>query len=169
MERLAYTTKIAADDAGMISATAWRYDRPDRTGDVISKGAFGALSLPMPMLVHHDLRSPVGSWSEAAETDNALNLKGRLLTGKVGLADETHALVVSGGIGAVSIGFLARKTEPIKGGGRRIVEAELLEVSLVTIGAHPDALVTSAKSFLGAARLAQIINRAAAHHIRHAK
>ena len=66
------------------------------------------------MLAFHDLKSPVGAWSEATETDAGLHLKGSILVGQVALASEIHALVKSGGIRAVSIGIIIQKSESAK-------------------------------------------------------
>lgn len=169
MDRVAFETKIIADDAGAISCMAWPYSTPDRVGDEIIKGAFGTVDLPMPMLAFHDLNSPIGAWDKAADSDEGLTLSGKLLVGKVGMADEIHALIMAGGIKAVSIGFLTKKSEPRKGGGRKILEAELIETSLVTVGMHPGARLTSAKSVIEALAVASAINRATAQFTRTSK
>lgn len=163
MDRLYFTTKFMADEAGAVSCMAWPWGKPDRVGDVIEKGAFGTIDVPLPMLAFHDLKSPVGSWSEANERDDGLHLKGKILVGEVALAKEIHALVLSGGIRAVSLGFITKKSKPRKGGGRTILEAELIECSAVPVGMHPGARFTSAKSVVEALRIAQAINRATAH------
>ncbi len=162
MDRLYYTTKIAFDDAGAVSCLAWPYGNPDRVGDVIEKGAFGTIDLPLPMLACHDLKSPIGAWHEARDTDEGLHLTGKLLIEEVTLAREVHALIKSGGMNAVSIGFITKKAKPRKGGGRTISQAELIECSAVPIGMHPGARFTTAKSVVQAIRLAEAINRATA-------
>jgi HK97 family phage prohead protease len=162
MERLYFTTKIVSDDAGSVSCLAWRYGKPDRIGDVVEKGAFGDIDLPLPMLAFHDLKSPIGAWSEAIEDYDGLHLRGRVLVGKVAMATECHELVMSGGIRAVSVGFITKKSKPRKGGGRTISQAELIECSMVPVGMHPDARLTSAKSVIEALAIAQAITRATA-------
>jgi uncharacterized protein len=166
MERIYFQTKFLSDDAGAVSCLAWPYGKPDRIGDVIEKGAFGAIDLPLPMLAFHDQKSPVGSWTEATDSDDGLHLKGQILVNQVSLASEVQALVKSGGIRAVSVGFITKKSKPRKGGGRTILEAELIETSLVPVGMHPGARITSAKSVVEAIRLAEAINRASAHFAR---
>lgn len=162
MDRLFLETKIGVNDAGEVSGIAWPFGSPDRVGDVIEKGAFAGISLPLPMLFGHDLNDPVGVWTMASEEADGLKIAGRLLVGKVARADEVHALVDSGAVRGLSIGFRSKNASPRKGGGRTIKSLELLEVSLVTIGMHPGARVTSAKSAISAIRLAEAINRAAA-------
>lgn len=162
MDRLFLETKIGVNDAGEVSGIAWPFGSPDRVGDVIEKGAFAGISLPLPMLFGHDLNDPVGAWTTAMEEADGLKVVGKLLVGKVARADEVHALVQAGAVRGLSIGFRSKNASPRKGGGRTIKSLELLEVSLVTVAMHPGARVTSAKSAVEAIRLAEAINRAAA-------
>lgn len=161
LERVFIETKFAATDTGDIEGLAWPFGTPDRVGDVIEKGAFAGANLPLPMLFGHDGDDPVGAWSEAVEATDGLRLKGRLLVGEVRRADEVRALVKSGAVRGLSVGFITKKSAPRKGGGRVISELELLEVSLVSIPMHPDARVTSAKTAVRAIEIAAAINRAA--------
>jgi len=98
----------------------------------------------------------------AEEGDEGLHLKGRLLVDDVARAREVRALVRSGAVRGISIGFRTKKADRRSGGGRTITELELLEASLVTLGMHPGARVTAAKSAVQALGLAEQINRAAA-------
>ncbi|MBB4064740.1 HK97 family phage prohead protease [Gellertiella hungarica] len=161
MDRLFFETKLAASDAGEISGVAWPFGKPDRIGDVIEKGAFKNVSLPLPMLFGHDLNDPIGTWTSAVEDADGFKVSGNLLVGQVKRADEIFALVKSGAVRGLSVGFRSKKAAPRKGGGRTISDLELLEVSLVTIGMNPGARVTSAKSSVLALRLAESLNRAA--------
>ena len=161
MERFFLETKIAATDSGEIEGIAWPFGKPDRVGDEITKGAFAAAKMPLPMLFGHDGNDPVGAWSEAEEADEGLLLKGALLVNDVLRAREVAALVKAGAVRGISIGFVAKKAMPRKGGGRTIKELELLEASLVAIPMHPGARVTSAKSAIDAIRIAEAINRTA--------
>lgn len=162
MDRLFLETKIAAEEDGAIEGLAWPFGSADRIGDVIEKGAFAAAKLPLPMLFGHDMNDPVGTWDAAEEASDGLRLKGRLLVGEVARAREVRALVRSGAVRGLSIGFRTLKAVNRKGGGRTITGLELLEVSLVTVPMHPGARVTSAKSAIRALALATIIQRAAA-------
>lgn len=160
MDRLFFETKIMAGDGGEISGIAWPFGSPDRVGDVIEKGAFGAVELPLPMLFGHDPNDPVGAWTAAAEDIEGLKVKGTLLVNDVARAREVHALVKAGSVKGLSVGFQTLKAVSRKGGGRTITALKLMEVSLVTFPMHPGARVTSAKSAVDALRLAEIINRA---------
>lgn len=163
MDRVFLETKIMADDAGAISALAWKFGTPDRIGDVIEPGAFKGVKLPLPMLFGHDQNDPVGTWDTATEKSDGFHLTGKLLVDEVPRAREVRALVRSGAIRGVSVGFITKSAKARPGGGRTIKNLELFEVSLVTIPMHTGAKVTSAKSATQALRLAAAINRAAAH------
>lgn len=162
MERVFIETKIDAGDDGAIEGKAWDFTKPDRVGDMIEPGAFKGAALPLPMLFGHDQNDPVGVWTEMAEAKGGLMLKGRLLIEEVGRAREVRALVRSGAVRGLSIGFQTVKATARQGGGRTIKALDLLEVSLVTLPMHPGARVTSAKSAVEALRVAEAINRAAA-------
>lgn len=160
MDRLFLETKILADDAGAVSGVAWKFATPDRIGDMIEPGAFKGVSLPLPMLFGHDGNDPVGTWDTATEKADGLHLTGKLLVEDVARAREVRALVKSGAVRGISIGFITKKASTRPGGGRTIKSLELLEASLVTLPMHPGARVTSAKSAVEALSLAAILNRA---------
>lgn len=162
MDRVYVETKVLADDDGSISGIAWKFGQGDRVGDWIEPGAFKTAALPLPMLFGHDQNDPIGTWDAADEKDGGLHIKGKLLIDDVPRAREVRALVKSGAVRGISIGFLTKKAENRKGGGRTIKALELLEASLVTLPMHPGAQVTSAKSAVEALRLAAIIQRATA-------
>jgi len=162
MDRLFIETKMLADDAGAISGLAWKYDTPDRIGDIIEPGAFAKAAFPLPMLFGHDGNDPVGIWESGADKAGGWTIKGKLLVDEVARAREVRALVKAGAVRGLSIGFQTKDAKARPGGGRTIKRLELLEVSLVTIPMHPGARVTAAKDALQAIALATAINRAAA-------
>ncbi len=160
-DRLYLETKCAVSDAGEIEGKAWDFTSPDRVGDMIDPKAFANLKLPLPMLFGHKQDEPIGSWTEATIADGGLLLKGKLLVEDVARAREVRALVQSGAVRGLSIGFITRKATPRKG-GRTIHSLELMEASLVTVPCHPAARVTSAKSAVRALAIAGALNRATA-------
>lgn len=163
MERVFLETKIVGSDDGLVSGLAWKFGTPDRIGDWIEPGAFKGAKLPIPMLFGHDMNDPVGTWDAAEEKADGLHITGKLLVDDVARAREVRALVKSGAVRGISIGFVTRKAQARTGGGRTIKSLELLEASLVTIPMHADAKVTSAKSAVQALQLVAAINRATAH------
>lgn len=162
MERFYLDTKILAADDGAITGIAWKFGQPDRVGDWIEPGAFAKAALPIPMLFGHDQNDPIGTWDIATEKSDGLHLSGKLLVDDVARAREVRALVKSGAVRGISIGFITRKSMARSGGGRTIKSLELLEASLVTLPMHPGARVTSAKSAVDALRLVTALTRATA-------
>lgn len=135
---------LTVSDAGEITGMAWPFGAADRVGDVIEKGAFaGAQTLPM--LFAHDQAQVVGVWDEITETPTGLAVKGRLLVGEIERAREVHAMVKSGAISGLSIGFFTKDAKRFSG-GRKITALELQEISIVAVPAHPGAQITSLKS-----------------------
>ena len=162
MDRVYLETKFMTDDAGTVSGIGWKFDQPDRVGDMIDVKAFAKAALPIPMLFGHDQNDPIGTWIAAEAKAGGWHLTGKMLVDEVARAREVNALVKSGAVRGISIGFITRKATSRAGGGRMISELELLEASLVTIPMHPGARVTSAKSALQALAIAEAINRATA-------
>lgn len=160
--RLDLKAALSVTDAGDLEAIAWPFGSADRVGDMVEPGAFKGVSLPLPMLFGHDQNDPVGSWTHAEERPDGLHLKGKLLVADVARAREVHALVKSGAVRGVSIGFITRKAKARPGGGRSISELELIETSLVSIPMHPGAKIVSAKDATTALAFADAIYRAAA-------
>ncbi len=157
-----FKANIAVDDAGIITGMAWPFGQPDRVGDEIMPGAFKSAKAPLPILMGHDSMQPLGAWDDIKETSKGLEVKGRLLVNDVARAKEVHALVKSGAVGGLSIGFVTKSASARKGGGRTIKSLDLVECSLVAIPMHPGARITSSKSAAAAIALAEAINRASA-------
>ena len=121
---------------GAIASTA----RQDRQGDVVEPSGWRLDSYrrnPVILLSHDHAGLPVARATRVAVEGGALLLEGRFPEpGASQRADE------AGLLGAVSVGFLPLRSEPLKNGtGWRYLEQELLEVSLVSVPANPDALV----------------------------
>lgn len=162
MNRLETKATITVDDTGAIEGVAWPFGTPDRVGDLIEKGAFAGARTPLPILFGHDPNDPVGVWEDVAETASGFVVKGRLLVEDLPRAREVRALVRSGAVAGLSIGFSTRKAAPRTGSRGRIISAlDLVEISLVTVPSHPGARVTSAKSAATVLAIAEAITRAA--------
>ena len=162
MNRLEIKSAFTADDAGTITGLAWPFGSPDTRGDVIHKGAFGAIQLPLPMLFAHNPNSMIGYWEQATETDRGLELKGKLLLEDVPRAREANALIRAGVMKGLSIGYSLKKATPRRGGGRDITAIDLVECSVVSNPAHPRAGIYSLKSNNDAQYLAELLRTAAA-------
>jgi len=143
-ERLEIKADLSVTDTGEITGIAWPFGSADRVGDVIEKGAFSGPKT-LPMLFAHDQAQVVGVWHEMTETDAGLTVKGRLLIDDVERAREVRAMVKSGAISGLSIGFITKNAKRMNK-GRTITALELHEISIVAVPAHPGAQITSLKS-----------------------
>jgi HK97 family phage prohead protease len=161
MIALELKASVSVDDTGAISGMAWPFGLPDRMGDEILPGAFKGAKAPLPLLAFHRPDDPVGVWEAITETPKGLAVSGRLLIDDLPRAREVRALVKSGAVTGLSIGFMTKSASARRGGGRTIRAVELVEISLVSVPAHPGARVSSAKSAEQAITLAEAINRAA--------
>lgn len=134
------------DETGYIEGLAAGYGNIDLGGDRILPGALGKSvegRSGVPMLLYHDTQRPIGKWTEFRETDEGLVTKGRIAV-KTRDGGEAYELVSVGALEGLSIGY-----EPLvkrmAGKVRELVELALHEVSLVTIGMNPKALITDVK------------------------
>lgn len=162
MIALELKASVSVDDTGAITGLAWPFGTPDRMGDEILPGAFKGAKAPLPLLAFHRPDDPIGVWESITETPKGLAVSGRLLIDDLPRAREVRALVKSGAVTGLSIGFMTRSATARRGGGRTIKAVELVEISLVSVPAHPGARVSSAKTAAEAIRIAEAINRAAA-------
>lgn len=131
----------------------------DRMGDVVqSSGA--SFKNPLPLLLHHDSRLPVGTVKLQKPTDEGIRFEAKLpvidepgtLKDRV---EEAWASIKNGLIRGVSIGFRALEdgVELMKSGGIRFTDFEILELSLVAIPANQSARIEVIRS-IDAAHLA---------------
>lgn len=145
--------------AGMpLSETgAWTFEgyaslfgRADLGNDIVLPGAFAA-SLArrgaggVKLLWQHDPGEPIGVWDEIREDARGLFVRGRLIP-ELARAREARALLTSGALDGLSIGFRTEKarTDPRRG-VRELIAVDLWEISLVTFPLLPEARVSAAK------------------------
>ena len=140
---------IATD--GTFSGYASLFGAVDLAKDVVEPGAF-ARSLAsrgtagIRMLFQHDPAEPIGSWSEIREDARGLFVRGRLAT-DVARAREVLSLMRGGALDGLSIGFRSvRASRDPRTGIRRIREADLWEISVVTFPMLPGARVDTVKA-----------------------
>lgn len=126
---------------------------PDAYGDVIAAGAY-AESLAehkskgtMPKLFwQHDPSQPIGKWVEAKEDNHGLLLKGKLNM-DVQRGREAYALLKAEDIDGLSIGYRIQKHSVDDETGIWTLEKlALIEVSVVSVGANENAVVSSVKA-----------------------
>lgn len=140
--------EIEAD--GTFSGYASLFGKMDLSRDVVEAGAFSrAIRLRgasgIRMLYQHDPAEPIGSWQDVREDARGLFVRGRLSVG-VGRAREVLELLRTRALDGLSIGFrtVRAKKDP-KSGVRRILEADLWEISVVTFPMLPEARVATVK------------------------
>lgn len=116
------------------------FDRADRGGDVVRKGAFaGSLKRrsETPLLWQHDPARPIGRVEYLREDRRGLRVIGRLSAGAAGR--EAAALLKEGAVSGLSFGYRVRAASGE--GPRELTALELVEVSLVTMPMQPKARV----------------------------
>jgi uncharacterized protein len=105
------------------------FDRVDRGGDVVRRGAFsGALDRPVPLLWQHDRTRPIGEIEMLAEDHKGLRVIGRV---------RDAGLVAKGS--GLSFGYRIKRLS--NGTYRELLALELVEVSVVKVPMQPLARV----------------------------
>lgn len=142
---------------GSFSGYASLFGRTDLANDVVERGAFAASlrrrgAAGVRMLYQHDPAQPIGTWTELREDARGLFVRGRLAS-DVAQAREVLALMRAKALDGLSIGFrtVRARTDPATG-ARRILEADLWEISVVTFPMLPDARVAQVKGRLPTVR-----------------
>jgi len=135
-----------------ISGYASLYNVPDATGDIIAPKAFSNINskklipaLPgrVKMLYQHKVDVPIGRWTEFRSDEKGLFVYGEISL-NIPLGRDIYHLVMDGVLDGLSIGFKTVRSEKIKSNGKRkIFEAQLWEISIVTFPMATGARITS--------------------------
>lgn len=157
--------ELTKDDSesGEFEGYASVFDTEDSYGEFIAKGAFkkGLQKLAkekrkLKMLWNHNRDEVIGTYTEAAEDDKGLYVRGRFTRG-VRRADETHLLMKDGAVDSMSIGaYVIKFNEDVKAKKITYTELQLREVSPVTFPALDAARVVSVKSLSEVSDLAEL-------------
>lgn len=160
------------ENSGLIQAYASVYDVLDRDFDVVARGAF-AKSIPVFLsesgiaLFNHDPNRPVGKVIDLVDDD--LGLLATVQVASTSDAQSVYQLVRENVINKFSVWIRVNRSEKLSereleelipdwrerpasyramalGFGRRILEAELLELGPVSVPANPAASVVEVKS-----------------------
>ncbi len=132
-------------------------EAPDRMNDIVRQLGIDLSNFTAnPVaLAYHDNRSPIGNWKDVEVVSNGRppRTEGTMelhAPGTTAAIDEVANLLAAGGLKAVSIGFKPKDVIMIRdedgkwNGGFDIPESDLLECSVVTIPAQPQALMKDA-------------------------
>ena len=147
---LTSTFKSHTDEDGsvMIRGMASTHDF-DRAGDSISvdawtKGGLKNFEKNPIILFNHDYNRPIGRATGLKTTENGLELTAKISKAAKDVVD----LVKDGVLGAFSVGFRVKDADYIEEtDGLKIKDAELFEVSVVSVPCNQSATFSLAKSF----------------------
>ena len=120
----------------------------DRAGDVIradawTKGGMQNFLKNPIILFNHNYDTPIGKATALKATDQGLEMEA-----VISKASSVYGLVKDGVLGAFSVGFRIKDADYIEEtGGLDIKDAELFEVSVVSVPCNQDATFSLAKSF----------------------
>lgn len=134
-------------ERGSISGIAVSWGQANRRSMRVQRGAFGSSlgRTPLPMLMGHDSRTPIGRWDRLTDQPDGLLAEGALnLSVPAGATAYEH--LRHRDVLALSIGFrIGAEPSAVEqsGDGTLVIRVgELLEISLVAVGADRDARVT---------------------------
>lgn len=100
------------------------------------------------MLWQHDNTKPIGIWLQIEEDDKGLYVTGQILR-CLKRGDEVYHLLKNGVIDSLSIGFLPRQSHQDSSNTLRYhSDVDLVEISLVTYPANPQARILNVKSHI---------------------
>ena len=121
----------------------------DRAGDIVepkawSKGGIGNYENNPIILFNHDYHNPIGKTTELGVDDRGLKINGKISKS----AGKIRDLIKEGVLGAFSVGFRVKDADYIEEtDGYRIKDAELFEISVVSVPANQAATFSVAKAF----------------------
>ena len=152
------TIELKADEVGKVAGFFSTYDKtPDSYGDIIEPGAFTetlekrkATGHPFPLCLNHDFSDVIGSCDSIEEKEKGPFVEASLFD--TGRAQEVRTWLKSGAIYQFSFAYdVLQRRDPTeeekKAGVMNVLQKiELFEVSVVTVPANQNAVVTEVKS-----------------------
>ena len=135
------------DDGGLRIKGLASTDGVDRVGDVISlnawKGGLSDFKNNPILLFNHNYDTPIGRADVVEVQDKGLYIEGRI---SPAAGEKVIGLIKDGVLGTFSVGFIPKEIEYIQeSDGFLIKQAELLEVSVVSVPANAEATFSVAK------------------------
>ena len=144
-----FKTLGETDDGGIDIKGSASTNALDRAGDIIeaeawTKGGLENFKNNPVLLFNHDHNKPIGRATGLEVTKNGLEISGRISKA----AGEIKDLVKDGVLGAFSVGFRVKDADYMtETDGYKIKDAELFEVSVVSVPCNQGATFSLAKSF----------------------
>lgn len=144
----------ALDEPGTFEGYGNVFGVLDSYNEIVAPGAFAeslqatkAAGRTIPVLWQHNMAAPIGVYTDVSEDNIGLKVKGQLAVPDVQQANEALALMKMGALSDMSIGYYVVKSSTDEETGvRTLNQLNLVEVSLVTLGANPAAQITAVKS-----------------------
>ena len=137
------------DDGGVNIKGSASTNALDRAGDIIqpdawTKGGLENYKGNPIILFNHDYNKPIGRATDLSVTDSGLDISAKISKA----AGDITQLVKDGVLGAFSVGFRCKDSEYMtETDGYKIKDAELFEVSVVSVPCNQNATFGLAKSF----------------------
>ena len=148
---LTSTFKAFEDDDGSVNITGMASTKDfDRAGDSIvpeawAKGGLSNFEKNPIILFNHDYNKPIGRATGLKVTGDGLEMKAKI---SKSAPDSVAQLVKEGILGAFSVGFRIKDADYLEEtDGLKIKDAELFEVSVVSVPCNQAATFSLAKSF----------------------
>lgn len=137
------------------------FNTKDQGGDIVVAGAFSKSlkkwqenGRQVPVLWQHKTDEPIGSWADLSEDDHGLLGEAQLWTDDAPYARIAHKGMKTKTITGLSIGYRIKREEyDKKSGANRLLELDLVEISVVTNPMHDDARVSDVKAMIEAGKM----------------
>lgn len=148
-------------DDGSFTGYGSVFNTKDQGGDIVVAGAFTESlkrwqknGRQVPVLWQHKTDEPIGSWPELKEDDHGLLGNAELWTDDAPYARIAHKGMKTKTITGLSIGYRIKREEyDKKAGANRLIELDLVEISVVTNPMHDDARVSDVKAMIEAGKM----------------
>ena len=147
-----FTTKGVDNDKRIVKGYASVFSNVDSDKDRLVKGAFNRTIKEwgpdgknrIKLVSQHNINKPVAKIVSLKEDANGLYMEAQFGTHQDG--EDHYRMVKEGILTEFSIGFVGTQKEDNEYGGLDFKQVKLYEVSLVTVAANDEALVTEVKS-----------------------
>lgn len=146
----------AVEPGGGFTGYASVFGNIDAYREIVAPGAFTKTlketekkGRTLPILWHHDLENPIGSWTSLKEDDHGLLGAGELWLEESATARVAYRGMQSKSVTGLSIGYNVRDDSfDEKERVRTLKDVHLVEASIVTNPANDDARVDAVKALL---------------------
>ena len=147
-----FQVKESNDESRTVKGYASVFSNLDSDNDVIKKGSFNRTIKSwgpegkdrIKLVAQHDISRPVAKMTVLKEDGNGLYMEAKFGTHRDG--EDYYRMAKEGIINEFSVGFVPVQKEQNEKGGYDISEIKLYEVSMVTVAANDEAIVTDVKS-----------------------